>query len=338
VVAAAVTSIVLIANKGESPTAMAQQAGKALASAPGVGLSGTFDNAAANLTVTNAGAVEGTYSQQAFPATRITINGVTYLKAPAGFWNLLPNIDQAAASQAGGNWAKVPVSDVTNFSLLTPARIARVLQHVGNQPHVVNSTLGNTKVIKLTAGDVVYYITTATPNRLLRIDGTLDGVSYSFDTTALTAGTIGSVYTAMHADVKALQGAQDPAANLSSGQNITFANDCSTSDTSCTVSIKVTVTDPASATVLVTMNAAFSGTKGGKAFGTCSDTIPANTNNSSSAVTVTPQCQLSGPAWKGWVDSQTGSFSTWVETTFGATVNSASDVAALQSTLTQQQG
>jgi hypothetical protein len=338
VLAAAVTSIVLIAGKGESPTAMAQQAGQAIAPAAGVGLSGTFDNAAANLTVTKAGTVEGTYSQQAFPATRITLNGVTYLKAPAGFWNLVPNIGQAAASQAGGNWAKVPASDVTSFAPLTPAQIGRVLEHVGNQPRVVDTTLGATKVIKLTARGVNYFITTATPNRLLRIDGTLGGVSYSFNTTALTGRTIGSAYTAMHADIKALQGAQDPAANLNSGQNITFANDCSTSDTSCTVSINVTISDPGSATVLVTMNAAFSGTKGGKAFGTCNNTVPANTGNSSNAVTVTPQCQLSGPAWKGWVDSQTGTFSTWVETTFGATVNSASDVTALQNTLTQQQG
>jgi hypothetical protein len=263
---------------------------------------------------------------------------VTYLKAPAGFWNLQPNVGQAAASQAGGNWAKTPADDVTSFAALTPGQIAHVLEHVGNQPKVVDTTLGSTKVIKLTAGSASYYITTATPNRLLRIDGDLSGSAYSFDITPLTAGTIGPVYTVMRSYVQALQGAQDPSANLTSGPSINFASDCSNSETSCTVSIKVTVTDPSSATVLVTMNASFSGTKGGTAFGTCNDTTPANTNNSSAAVTVSPQCALTGPAWTGWVDSQTGEFSTWVSTTFGAEVNSASDVAALQSALSQQQG
>lgn len=338
VIAGAVTSIVLVLNKGESPSAMAQQAGQAIARAPGDTLSGSFDQANANLTVTSAGTVEGTYSQEAFPATRITINGVTYLKAPAGFWNLQQNIDQAAASQAGGAWAKAPSDDVTNFAAFTPAQIAHVLEHVGNQPRVTDTTLSGQKVIKLTAGGASYYITTATPNRLLRIDGSIGQTAYSFTVTPLTTATIAPVYTTMGGYVKALQGAQDPEANLTAGTNINFANDCSTSTTSCTVSINVSVTDPGSATVLITMNAAFSKVKNGTAFGSCNATVPANTNNSSTAVTVTPQCALSGPAWTGWVDSQSGEFSTWVATTFGAEVNSATDVASLQNTLNQQQG
>jgi hypothetical protein len=338
VIAGVVTSIILVTGQGESPTAMALQAGQAIAPSAGVGLSGSFDQAAANLTVTKAGTVEGTYSQEAFPATRLTINGVTYLKAPAGFWNLQQNISQAAAGQAGGNWAKAPASDVTTFSSLTPAQIAGVLEHVGNQPKVTDTTVGGQKVIKLTAGGANYYITTATPNRLLRIDGSISGTAYSFSIKPLTAATIGPVYTVMKGYVQALQGAQDPEANLTSGTNISFANDCSTSTTSCTVSIKVTVTDPGSATVLITMNAAFSGTKNGTAFGNCNATVPAATNNSSAPVTVTPQCALTGQAWTGWVDSQSGEFSTWVSTTFGAEVNSASDITALQSTLSQQQG
>jgi hypothetical protein len=338
VIAGVVTSIVLVTGQGESPTAMALQAGQAIAPAAGITFSGSFDQAAANLTVTKAGTVEGTYSQEAFPATRITINGVTYLKAPAGFWNLQQNVSQAAASQAGGNWAKAPASDVTSFASLTPAQIAGVLEHVGNQPKVTDTTLGSQKVIKLTDGGADYYITTATPNRLLRIDGSLDGTGYSFSVSPLTSATIASVYTVMKGYVQALQGAQDPEANLTSGSNINFANDCSTSTTSCTVSINVTVTDPGSATVLITMNAAFSGTKGGTAFGNCSATVPAATNNSSASVTVTPQCALTGQAWTGWVDSQSGEFSTWVSTTFGAEVNSASDISALQNVLTQQQG
>jgi hypothetical protein len=343
VIAGGVTGIVLILNKGETPTAMALQAGQAIAPAPGVTLSGTFDQAPANLTVTKDGTVAGTYSQEAFAATRITINGVTYLKAPAGFWALQQGVQAAAAQQAGGAWSKTPASDVMSFTSFTPARIARVLERVGGNPNVLYTTLGHTKVISLATGGANYFITTSTPNRLLRIESS--SPSYSFGITPLTATTIGPVYTVMRGYIQALQGAQDPAASLTSGTP-NLANDCSTSDTSCTVSQQLTVTDPGSATVLLTMTADFSGTKGGTAFGSCDATQPASTNNSTKGVSVTLTCALTGQAWTGWVDSQvlatidtTGTFTTWVQTTVDVEVNSASDVTALQNALdTQQRG
>jgi hypothetical protein len=343
VVAGGVTSVVLLLNKGESPTAMALQAGQAIAPAAGVALSGTFDQAPANLTVTKAGTVDGTYSQEAFPATRITIDGVTYLKAPAGFWALQQGLQGAAVQQAGGAWAKAPASDVTSFASLTPAQIARVLEHVGSHPDVVYTALGRTKVINLTAGSASYYITTSTPNRLLRIDGNSGSLGYSFNITPLTSRTIAPAYGVMHGYVQALQGAQDPEADLTSG-NPSLASDCSTTDTSCTVSQQLTVTDPGSATVLLTMTADFSGTQGGTPFGSCNAALPASTNNSKTGVNATLTCALTGQAWKAWVDSEvqatintTGKFSTWVQTTVEVEVNSASDVTALQNTLDQQQ-
>jgi hypothetical protein len=339
VVAGGVTGIVLLLNKGESPSAMALQAGQAIAPAAGVTLSGSYDEASASLTVTKAGTVAGTYTQGAFPVTRITIDGVTYLKAPTGFWGLAPGVQSAAAQQAGGAWAKAPASDVTSFASFTPAQIARVLEHVGPNPHVVDTTLGQTKVINLTTGGASYYITTSTPNRLLRIEGP----SYSFNITPLTATTIAPVYTVMQGYVQALLNAQDPEANLNPGTP-SLANDCSTSDTSCTVSQQLTVIDTGSATVLLTMTADFSGTKDGTAFGSCNATEPANTNNSSTGVSVTLTCALTGQAWTGWVDSQvlatintTGTFTTWVQTTVDVEVNTASDVTALQNVLNQQQ-
>jgi hypothetical protein len=343
VIAGGVTGLVLLLDKGESPAAMAMQAGQAIAPAAGVNLSGSFDQAPANLTVTNAGTVTGTYSQEAFSATRFTINGVTYLKAPAGFWALQQGVQSAAASQAGNAWAKTPGSDVTSFAAFTPGQIAHVLEHVSGQPDVVDTTLGHTKVINLTIGGTSYYITTSTPNRLLRIDGSSGGLGYSFNITPLTATTIAPVYTIMRGYVQALQNAQDPEASLTPG-NPNLGNDCSTTDTSCTVTESMTVTDSGSATVLLTMTANFSGTKNGTPFGSCNATQPVSTDNSSKSVSVSLTCQLTGQAWQGWVDSQvlatidtTGTFNTWVQTTVDVEVNSASDVTALQNTLNQQQ-
>jgi hypothetical protein len=346
VVAAAATSIVLVLNKSESPTAMAQQAGQSIAPAAGITLAGSYDLTPANLTVTKEGTVEGSYSPQEpdQTVTRITINGVSYVKAPQAFWNLVNGIASDAAQQANGLWAKIPPGDVASFAAFTPAQIARVLTHVGNHPDVVYTTLGQTKVIKLDADGAFYYITTSTPNRLLRIDSNanLGTSTYSFDVTPLTAATIAPVFTALHNDVQALQGAQDPAAFFTNESQINTASDCASSTTSCTVSVNATVTDPGSAAVLVTMTADFSGTKGGAPFGSCNVTVPASTNYSNSGVAVAPTCALTGQAWTGWIESQaqassTGVVNYWVSATLGVEVNTATDVAALQSALNREQ-
>lgn len=327
----------IVLRGGESPTQMAMEAGQAIAPAKGLSLSGTYDQAPAAVTVTKAGTVEGTYSQGPFAVTRLTIGGVTYLKAPAGFWNLQTNIPQGASSLAAGKWAKTPTPDVTSFGGLLPGVIAGVLEHVGSAPHVVNTTLGGNQVIKLTSQDASYYITTSAPNRLLRIDGSINGTAYSFNITSLTSQTIAPTFSAMHSDVQSLLNAIDPEAQIDEDGNGQFGNNCN-NDTSCTVSVNVSVTDSGSPTVLVRMTANFSGTKNGKSFGTCTDMIPANTANSSKKVTVSASCTLTGSTWSGWFDSHTSNFFLWVATQSEPTVNSANDIATLQSDLSNEQG
>ena len=254
-----------------------------------------------------------------------------------GYWNLQTNSPGGASSLADGKWAKTPASDVTNFSGLTPGQVSRVLEHVGNQPHFSDTTISGTKVIKLTAQDVSYLITTSTPNRLLRMDGSINGTDYSLNVTSLTAKTIASAFTTMHADVQSLLNAVDPEAQIEEQGNGNFGNNCN-NDVSCTVSVKVTVNDSGSQTVLVKMTANFSGAKNGKAFGTCTDVVPASTADTSKTVTVTPQCTLNGRTWSGWFDSHTSNFTLWVATQSEPTVNSSSDIATLQNALTQEQG
>jgi hypothetical protein len=336
IIAGGVTGLVLILNKHESPTAMALQAGQGIASSKAIALSGTYDRAPADLTLTKAGTVAGTYSEGPFAVTRITIDGVTYLKAPSGFWNLQANVDPTGAQQAGGAWAKTPAALVTSFSPLLPSALSRTLEHVGSHISSSNTTLDGTSAVKLTDAGTVYYITTAQPNRLLSVDGSLDGTGYSLSVKELTASSDGSAYTTMQGYVQQLGGAIDPAADLTTQGNIAFNSNCN-DDTACNVSINVQVKDPSSSTVLVKMTANFAGSQNGTPFGSCTDTIPANTAQSSSAVTVTPSCQLGGSTWSGWFDSHTSNFTLWCNAKFVATVNSASDVANLQSILTQQE-
>ena len=259
--------------------------------------------------------------------TRITINDVTYIKAPTAFWRSVV-IDPVAARQAGGNWARARgAAVIMTFDSLTPGQIAHVLEHVGNNPRVVDTTLGGTKVIKLTAHGISYYITTSTPNRLVRIVDDSSTTPYSFNVTPLTAATIGPVFTTLHRDVQGLQGAVDPEAIVHPLQKIRFHSDCN-GVSSCTVSTKVSVNDPATPKMLLKMTVGFSGTKAGAAFARCTDTVPVTAGG-----TVRPVCGVHGQVWSGWVSSHNGNFFTWADAHFETTVNSASDIVTLQNDL-----
>jgi hypothetical protein len=332
VAGAAAGAALLLLGRTVSPTTMALKSGQAVASAQGLTLTGTIAGETANMTVTRAGTVEGSYSHGGNQVTRITIQGVTYLKAPAAFWTSA-SVGQASATQAGGNWAKAPADAVNmSFGSLTPAQVSRVLEHVGKNPRVVSTTLDGTKVIRLSARGATYYISTTSPYRLLRIDGVSGTKAYSFGVTALDAATIGPVFTVLHADVQGLQGAVDPEAIVLPLEKIRFGPDCSGAS-SCTVSSKVTVGAAAgSATVLVKMTVGFSATKNGTPFATCTETTVAT-----SLASVAQSCGVGGSVWSGWFNSHTGNFTTWADAHFETMVNSASDIAALQSDLNHEQ-
>jgi hypothetical protein len=241
-------------------------------------------------------------------------------------------LDPFSAQQAGGNWAKALGNAVImTFDSLTPGQIGRALKHAGNSPRVVSTTLGGTKVIKLTEHGTVYYISAAAPNRLLRVAGVTGATPYSFDVTPLTPATVGPVFTTLHADVRALRGAVDPEAIVTQEQQLRFHSDCNGS-VSCTVSGLVSVNDPTTPTVLLKMTVDFSGTEDGAAFASCSDTVPV-----AQGATATPACGLGGQAWSGWFTSHTRNFFTWADAHFEATMNSARDITRLQRELDQQQ-
>jgi len=331
VVAGAVTGIVLLLGKGESPTAMAQQSGRAIAPAAGLTLTGNIAGQSASLTVTRSGAVEGTYTQNGYSITRLTIGGDTYLKAPASFW-LSQSVPPATAGQAAAGWAKAPASTVLNVGSLTPGRLARTLEHVGSNPSVATTTLGGTKVIKLTDNFVSYFITASAPNRLVRVEGEAGTTSFAFDVTRLSATTVSPAFTVLRTDVRRLRGAVDPAAVVSLLQKVHFHANCG-GPTLCTVSNRVSVTDPDSPTIMLKMTVDFSAKNNGPTFATCTDTISVAAGG-----TAAPACHLGGAVWSHWVNSHSSNFFTWAVAHFEATVNSARDVAAMQSELNQQQG
>jgi hypothetical protein len=218
-----------------------------------------------------------------------------------------------------------------SFDSLAPAQVSRVLEHVGKNPGVTRITLGGVQVIRLVVGTTTYYIATASPYRLIRIDGISNTKRYSFDVTELRAATIGPVFAALHADAQALQGAIDPEAVVLPLEKIKFGGNCSAA-VSCTVSSKVSVTAANAPRVIVTMTVSFSAIENGKAFATCRDRTP-----TASFAAVSQSCGVGGSTWSDWFNSHTGNFVTWAHARFEVTVNSPSDISSLQGELNQEQ-
>jgi hypothetical protein len=171
---------------------MALRAGRTIARAEGVSLTGTTAGGGASLTVTKAGTVAGSYTQNGDRVSIVTINGVSYLKAPAArFWED-EDVLASEATAVTGRWAKAQAADVNGA--LTPGSISRALEHVG--PHPAVTTVDRGRMIKLATRGADYYITTATPNRLTRVAGGSEVTSYSLAVTPLRAAAMGPVFAA----------------------------------------------------------------------------------------------------------------------------------------------
>jgi hypothetical protein len=98
-----------ISGGGPGAAAPARQAGQAIAGAAGV-----------TLTVTRAGTVTGTYTQDNGKVSLITIAGITFLNAPQAFWE-----NQGApfdtGPPAGGRWALASPADTVSMSPFIPS-------------------------------------------------------------------------------------------------------------------------------------------------------------------------------------------------------------------------
>ncbi len=330
IVVAAVVAVVLLSNSGESQATMARDAGRALARADGLNLDGTIGGSAANMNVTRAGSVQGTYTQDGDQVSRLTVQGQTYLNAPTAFW-IAEIATKSAANQAGGSWAKAPSRAVNlNFTSLTPARLASPLEHVGQNPNAVQTRMDGRQVIRLTENGVRYYITTAMPNRVIHITGAVAKTDYDFAVGALNQASLAPVLDTLTTEVRKLQNAPDPGAIILPEGKIKFFPDCKAAS-NCTVTSTVTVTDPTATTLYLRMYVQFSGTKDGSSFATCSVT-----DVTSAIDTLHPECGVSGSTWNLWFISHTGHFFTWAKPHFYASVNSPGDVTALESELSQE--
>jgi len=330
--AAAAVGVPPLIGKPESAVSMALQAGRAIARAPGLTFTGTIRGARAMVTVTRAGTVAGSYALSHYQVSRITIDGETYFSAPAAFW-VAQSISRAAARQAAGKWAQAPARmTVTSFAALTPGQIARTLSHPGRDSTTARTTLDGTSVVRISSKGIRYYITTASPSRLIHLGGGGSAGNFSLGVSALTARSIRPVFTTLRSDVRGLQGAAVPAATVKPGSQTLQFQSCT--DKSCTAFITVSVADPASSRVLLTMTIDFSDQARGPAAANCTSTVPVYPAASAS---VPVSCGVSGGAWTRWYNGHSAAFLVHARSHFTVTVNTASDVAAMQSELNSEQ-
>jgi hypothetical protein len=342
---AAVAVLVLVLAAGtvaflkfrpEAPAAVAAAAGQAIGRAPGIAYAGTIGGTTsgpASIGVTRAGSVAGTFTAGGSLVSRVTIGGVSYLNAPQAYWTAPAfGFTQLAAAQSGGHWARAPAGTAgPGFAALTPASLARTLEHPGARPAFSTATLHGRKVTVLAEHGTRYYISTASPSRLVYVTGGRGAAAFALNVTPLTARTSGAVFARLHADVASLQRAVDPEALVSLTQKLGLAN-CNAR--SCSVSGPVSISDLGAPSVLFTMLVGFESVPNGTPFANCGTQVTVT-----STAAVTPSCSISGPVWTHFVAGHNGknAFRLYASVLYDTLVNTASDVAALQAELNQQQ-
>ncbi|WP_345429203.1 hypothetical protein [Actinoallomurus vinaceus] len=330
----AVIGVVALSGPDDDPKTTsgkaANKAGQALGQASGVTLTGTYDGGQSTFSVTKAGSARGTYTAGGSQVTRLDVDGTTYLRADRSFWTAQGGLSAERAGKADGKWTKAP-DDLARLNLtdLSSARLASALRGAVNDPLAVRTRVNGIKAIKMRIGPRTYYITKSEPRRLLRVEGYSGSERYGFDVTALPAGSVTTVFTALRSDVQGLANAYDPDLTVLPVSKVKFGS-CGESGCTVRADVRATTVSGSSGSVHVTMKVAFSGSGG--TVSTCTDAGSTSVDRQTSL-----SCRTSGGDWSSWYRSHNGRFTVHAKATFDAAVNSSADVNGLLGKLAQEQ-
>lgn len=333
VVGAVLVSIVVVGLTREDPkkadAKAVREAGRALTSAPGLSLSGTYGEGPATFTVTSAGTTRGVYTFAGGQVNRIDVASTTYLKAKSRFWTTHGR-SSAIAAQADGRWSTTP-NGYADLGLvnLSPQVLGQNLLDPG-VPVPVRTSLNGVKAVRTAAGGLTYFVARDRPYRVLRVQGRTATSAFSFDAGVLRGPAMTAFFTALRTDVGALKDTFDPDMYFMMTGGRPHLSDCG--ESGCTISGKVQpdAWNSSGAVHLVT-TVAFKGTTGG-VVSRCSDSATVV-----SKLQVGFSCRTRGPVWTAWYHSHAGRFTIRAFPTFTATVNSAKDVEHLLLVLAQEQ-
>ncbi|MEO3785691.1 hypothetical protein ABGB12_20370 [Actinocorallia sp. B10E7] len=303
----AVVLLVVAGNKGEeekekalTPQQKSSQAVTKLNSLPGLRYVGIYDasgtSVQADLSVTRVGTASGTLTVSGDVIDAMLLDGDLYVKAPAAFWQVQPEIGEDAVGDFAGKWAKAPGS-LRSFDirkLLVPAALGQALQQA--KPLVPPSgaptaePVAGRRAIAFEGLEAQYYVSDDAPYQLVKIKAG-GSQAFDFDVTELTADSIGTLYTELKDKVRnGLAGALDPAAEIKAAATAT-RSDCDARG--CTIKRKFDNTGP---TATVTYVARIWRDKAGdKELGECTKA------QSLRAGSTTLECRVTSGGWKSWV-------------------------------------
>jgi hypothetical protein len=306
---------------------LAGNAAQHLAGVPGLRYNGSFSSSGstvqAQLAVTTAGSASGSVTVGGTKADLVTVDGSTFLKADTNFWRSHGGVT-ANPEDYAGKWTRAPASalDLNIKALLAPTAVAQRLR-------TATATAGAEDVngspaTKVTTSDGDVYISTAQPNKVLRLQNS-GAETYKFDATELSAADMNSLFTELRGKVGQLAGALDPGVRLMPVGGLKFSG-CGAE--SCTMKYSVTSPSGDSATqVQAVMQATIRAD--GRDLGSCTDKRPLG-----SGTQLDLGCTVTSGAWKSWASkarSTPGSHRYEGEAHVVAEVISAADVRTLLS-------
>ncbi|MCW2903920.1 MAG: hypothetical protein JWO67_6185 [Streptosporangiaceae bacterium] len=324
-------------SAGKKADSTAGQAGKAaqhLATVPALRYNGSFSSGGsamqAQISVTKAGSASGSVTVDGDKADLVAVDGSTYVKASRSFWRSHGGVT-ANPEDYADRWSRAPASalDLDVEGVLSPSVLMRQLQTATPQPAGAKADVNGAPAAKVTTSQGDYYVSTAEPHKVLRIQGA-GTKPYQFDVTELASAELGSLFTDLRDKVKNLTGAPDPGARFVPVGRLKFSN-CG--DGGCTVRYTVaSVSLGGNPSVRAVMKATINGS--GRDLGSCTAG-----RNVASAKNVDLSCTVKSAGWKSWVRwarSTPGSHRYEAKARVLAEAVSAADVNGLLSKIDQE--
>ncbi|WP_433329529.1 hypothetical protein [Spirillospora sp. CA-294931] len=277
-------------------SAWGQQAGKQVTAVPALLYTGTVTAsgkpAQLRLSVTRTGSATGTLTVAGQPpVSLVVIDGETYVKGGPAFWAAYGGAGVSPENYAG-RWTKAPASmpglDVREA--LGSDSIARALARAPAKAPAEN--VDGTPAYKVKTARADYFVTTAAPHRLLRVQVAGQGDPRFAVTEVADAAPM---FKELRPRVAALGGALDPALRFRPGR-LTFVN-CDNNTSGCTVSVPVEMTDPSGAVpdgARASLRATITSKK--RSLGTCVGAGPVPANRS-----LVLRCTVTGRGWRVWM-------------------------------------
>lgn len=288
----------------DSAAGRAERAAQYLSGVPALRFSGSFASgggtAQTDIWVTKAGSAVGTITLDGGTADLVIVDGETYVKAGEAFWRTHGG-EPANAQDYADRWSRAPAKafDLDIALTLAPGSIVQRLRSAATSTNAATVTSAPTEyvnsvpAIKVGTSRGDFYLSPATPFKLLRVAGT-GTQNYQLDVTEPTAAQVTALFARLRQSVRKLAGSRDPSVKFVGGQ-LAFSN-CNNNVSGCT--LQLTATKVSTSTPTGDVRAVMLGkiVANGRTLGTCRGGQPVGAGR-----TVQLSCTVSSAGWRNWM-------------------------------------